>query len=80
LNFSVELIYTFLYFCRPVFEPAINAVILHISNKIGVALIVSNDYADNETELAKLNGTHKHADRMIAAFSKLGYAVFHCKI
>jgi len=49
------------------------------ATKVGVALIVSNDYVTNDTKLVKLDGTHKHADKMIAAFSKIGYAVFHFK-
>ena len=49
------------------------------TSKIGVAQIVSNDYANNDSKLTKLHGTHKDADRMFTAFSKLGYAVFHCK-
>jgi len=53
-------------------------LLVSLTSKVGVALIVSNDYAANDSELAKLHGTHKDADRMHTAFSKLGYAVFHC--
>ena len=50
---------------------------LSSTSKVGVAIIVSNDYAG--TEHSKLNGTHKDGERMLMAFSKLGYAVCHCK-
>jgi len=50
---------------------------LSSTSRAGVAIIVSNDYA--ESKLLKLNGTHKDAERMLVAFSKLGYAVCHCK-
>jgi len=47
--------------------------------KAGVAMIVSNDYTNNDTKLTKLHGPHKDAVEMLTTFSKLGYAVFHCK-
>ena len=47
-------------------------------SKVGLAIIVSNDYANNDTKLTKLHGTHKDAEKMLTTFSKLGCAVFHC--
>ena len=49
---------------------------LESQSKIGLAVIVSNDYANNEPRLAKLHGAHKDANRMFTVFTKLGYKVF----
>ena len=49
------------------------------TSKIGVAVVVSNDYDNNESGILKLSGTHRDAEKMLATFTKLGYAVFHCK-
>ena len=43
--------------------------------KIGVAIIVANDYANNQAGLAKLHGIYKDVNRMFTAFNKLGYEV-----
>ena len=67
-----------LYIGQSLKQP-LTELLLSSSSKIGVAVIVSNDYANNDTELTKLHGTHKDADKMFTAFSKLGYAAFHCK-
>ena len=47
--------------------------------KIGLAIIVSNDYTNNEARLAKLHGAHKDADRMFTTFANLGYEVAQYK-
>ena len=47
--------------------------------KSGVAIVVSNDYDNNTVGLLKLSGAHKDAAKMLATFSKLEYAVYHCK-
>ena len=49
------------------------------TSKIRVAVVVSNDYDNNESGLLKLSGTHKDAEKMLATFTELGYAVCHCK-
>lgn len=43
--------------------------------RIGLAVIVSNDYISNRVGLAPLHGAHKDADRMFATFTTLGYKV-----
>ena len=45
---------------------------------VGVALIVSNDYSTSNY-LPRLSGTHKDAENMTAAFTKLKYEVFSRK-
>ena len=49
------------------------------TSKIGVAVVVSNDYDNNKSGLLKLSGTHRDAEKMLVTFAKLGYAVCHCK-
>jgi len=65
-----------LYTDQPLRQLLLQISALPKSN-VGVAIIVSNDYAN--TDLPQLTGTHKDAQRMSVAFSKIGYAVFHCK-
>jgi len=48
-------------------------------SKVGLAIIVSNDYSDNETGLAKLHGCHKDADRVYTTLVNLGYEVAQYK-
>ena len=45
------------------------------SGRIGAAFIVSNDYKTHQSGLGALNGTHKDAAKMTAAFNKLNYEV-----
>ena len=48
------------------------------NNRIGVSFIVSNDYSTQQAHqcgLKVLNGTHRDAEKMSEAFSKLGYEV-----
>ena len=42
----------------------------------GVAFIVANDYSTNQSGL---HGTHRDAEKMSEAFSKLGYEVVPCR-
>ena len=61
---------------------ALKQLLLQLSlstSKIGVAVIFSNDYDNNESGLLKLSGTHRDAEKMLVTFTKLGYAVCHCK-
>jgi len=45
------------------------------ATRIGVAFIVSNNYYNNQSGLGTLNGAHKDAAKMHAAFTNLNYEV-----
>ena len=46
-----------------------------VRSRIGAAFIVSNDYRTHQSGLLALNGTHKDAAKMTAAFTNLNYEV-----
>ena len=53
---------------------SIESELIHRS-KLGLAIIVSNDYVSNKVGLSELHGTHNDAHRTSAAFNTLGYEV-----